>query len=450
MRDKYRDSKFYKILGFWIGKLGMPIYFRSIELTGLENIPKNHPVILTPNHENALLDALVVIIAMGTQPYSVARASAFKHTLANRFLTKIRMFPVFRMQDGKDNMDKNEELFAKFRDVLLHGKQLLIYPEGDQNMKRRLRPLKKGTFRVALDTIASSHYTLDLKIIPVGINYEDHLRSRTRLLINFGKPIDVLPFKEQNEADPLKALLALKDEVQEAIRPLMTDIQASTHFELADDMRYIVVPEMLMRRGSSIDSFANHFAVTKEWLAAVEKAEIEDQQDIRALSREYRSYKRMLQKVGLRDKVFLGGVKGFWNLKLQSVLAFLLLPLFIVGALINIIPLWISNKVRRMIVKHPNMQATFSFMGGLLFFTIFYFLIFISIWLSVGFFPALLAVTLGILLGVFAMEYYLRVKKMNYRWKLYVLKKMYPKVFNTLMEKRQKVLSHAMLLMKKY
>lgn len=448
MKDKYRESKLYKVLQWWIGKIGMPIYFRSIEVTGLENIPKNHPVIFTSNHENALLDALVVIISMGTQPYSVARASAFKHPLANRFLTKIRMFPVYRMQDGKDNMEKNEELFAKFKDVLLHHKQLLIYPEGDQSMKRRLRPLKKGTFRVALDTIASSNYSLDLKIIPVGVNYEDHLRSRTRLLINFGKPVDVLPYKERNEADPLKALMALKDEVQEAIRPLMTDIKATTHFEMADDMRYIVVPEMLMRRGLSLSSFAHHFAVSKEWLAAVEKVEMEDQQDIRALSREYRAYKRMLQKVGLRDKVFLGGAKGFWSLKLQSVLAFLLLPFFIVGAIFNIIPLWISNKIRRMIVKHPNMQATFSFMGGLLFFTIFYFIVFISIWLSVGFFPGLLAITLGLLLGVFAIEFYLRVKKMNYRWKLYVLKKMYPKVFNTLIDKRQKVLAHAMRLMK--
>lgn len=448
MKDKYRESKFYSLLQLWIGKLGMPFYFRSIEVTGLEHIPKNHPVIFTSNHENALLDALVVIIAMGTQPYSVARASAFKHPLANRFLTKIRMFPVFRMQDGKDNMEKNEELFAKFKDVLLHHKQLLIYPEGDQSMKRRLRPLKKGAFRVALDTIASSGYTLDLKIIPVGLNYEEHLRSRTRLLINFGKPIDVLPYKERNEADPLKALIALKDEVQEAIRPLMTDIKATTHFELADDMRYILAPEILLRRGLSIASFANHFTVTKEWLAAVEKAEIEDQQDIRALSKEYRAYKRMLQKVGLRDKVFIGGVKGFWNLKLQSVLAFLLLPFFIVGTLINIIPFWISNKIRRMIVKHPNMQATFSFMGGLLFFTIFYFFVFVSIWLSAGFFVALLAVTLWLLLGLIAIEFYLRVKKMNYRWKLWVLKKMYPKVYSTLVEKRQKVLSHAMFLMK--
>jgi 1-acyl-sn-glycerol-3-phosphate acyltransferase len=448
MKDKYRDSKFYSLLQLWIGKLGMPIYFRSIEVTGLENIPKNHPVIFTSNHENALLDALVVIIAMGTQPYSVARASAFKHPLANKFLTKIRMFPVYRMQDGKDNMEKNEELFAKFKDVLLHKKQLLIYPEGDQSMKRRLRPLKKGTFRVALDTIASSDYTLDLKIIPVGVNYEDHLRSRTKLLINFGKPVDVLPYKERNEADSLKALIALKDEVQEAIRPLMTDIKTTTHFELADDMRYIVVPEMLLRRGLSMRSFATNFAVTKEWLTALEKAEIEDQHDMRAFSREYKAYKRMLQKVGLRDTVFLGGVKGFWSLKLQSVLAFLLLPLFLVGAFVNVIPLWISNKIRRMIVKHPNMQATFSFMGGLLFFTIFYFVSFLTLWWSAGILIALVFIFLGPLLGVFAMEFYLRVKKMNYRWKLYVLKRMYPKIFNALVDRRQKVLSHAMRLMK--
>jgi 1-acyl-sn-glycerol-3-phosphate acyltransferase len=448
MKDKYRESKLYKLLHFWIGKIGLPIYFRRIEVSGLENIPPNHPVIFTPNHENALLDALVVIIPMGTQPYSVARASAFKHPLANKFLTKIKMFPVFRMQDGKDNMDKNEELFAKFRDVLLHGKQLLIYPEGDQSMKRRLRPLKKGAFRVALDTIALSDYTLDLKIIPVGINYENHLRSRSRLFINFGKAIDVLPYKDQNEADPLKALIALKDEVQEAIRPLMTDIITTTHFELADDMRYIVVPEMLLRRGLSIHTFANHFAMTKEWLAAVEQAEIEGQQDLRALSREYKAYKRMLQKVGLRDAVFLGGVRGFWSLKLQSVLAFLILPLFFVGALINIIPLFISNKIRRIIVKNPNMQATFSFMGGLLFFTIFYFVLFLALWWSAGILIAVAFIFLGPLLGVFAIEFYLRVKKMNYRWKLYVLKRMYPKIFNALVDRRQKVLSHAMRLMK--
>ena len=40
-------------------------YYSRVEINGVENIPRDSAVIFAPNHQNALMDALIVLFAMG-------------------------------------------------------------------------------------------------------------------------------------------------------------------------------------------------------------------------------------------------------------------------------------------------------------------------------------------------------------------------------------------------
>ncbi|HCY01414.1 MAG TPA: hypothetical protein DG754_14855 [Bacteroidales bacterium] len=68
-------SRRYYVLKLYVD-LCFKFYFKST-IEGLENIPKDKPIILAPNHQNALMDALAVLCTKTWQPVFVAPAGIF-------------------------------------------------------------------------------------------------------------------------------------------------------------------------------------------------------------------------------------------------------------------------------------------------------------------------------------------------------------------------------------
>ena len=62
-------------------------YHKEIQVHGLENIPKNKPVLFVPNHQNALIDVLLVGVDCKRNPYFLARSDIFGKSILNSFFT---------------------------------------------------------------------------------------------------------------------------------------------------------------------------------------------------------------------------------------------------------------------------------------------------------------------------------------------------------------------------
>jgi glycerol-3-phosphate O-acyltransferase/dihydroxyacetone phosphate acyltransferase len=76
-------------------------YFRNIEVTGLENMPKEGPTILCCNHSNQFIDAML-LIAQCPRPLSFCfAASSFNKPVIGYFAKKIDVIPVYRADDSK-------------------------------------------------------------------------------------------------------------------------------------------------------------------------------------------------------------------------------------------------------------------------------------------------------------------------------------------------------------
>ena len=126
-------------------------FYSEFIVIGKENIPTDVPVIFAPNHNSALMDALAIHVAA---PHDLpivflARADIFNNKIAAKILRFCKMIPAFRMRDGVENLEKNNETFIRCVEVLDHNKALGIMPEGNQGEQRKLRPLLKGIFRIA-------------------------------------------------------------------------------------------------------------------------------------------------------------------------------------------------------------------------------------------------------------------------------------------------------------
>ncbi|MFD2200689.1 lysophospholipid acyltransferase family protein [Shivajiella indica] len=182
-----------------IVKLALHIYFKRIRVFGKENLPKGKAVLIVSNHQNALIDPLLIATHTHLKPSFLTRASAFKNPIAAKLLDFIRMIPIYRVRDGIDNMGKNKETFDKSVNILLNKGSILIFGEGNHDLHRSLRPLKKGFSRIAFMTLEINH-DLDLVILPVGINYSNHKKSGSNVSIYFGKPFPATDFYPKHEA----------------------------------------------------------------------------------------------------------------------------------------------------------------------------------------------------------------------------------------------------------
>ncbi len=168
-------------------RLALPLYCRNIEVLKKEVLKyRNGPLLLAANHPNSFLDAIILCTLFDGTVYSLARGDAFKNKTAARILYLFKMFPVYRVSEGVENMEENYKTFDLCKNVFKQNGIVLIFSEGRCINEWHLRPLKKGTARLA---ISSWEDRIDLKILPVAINYSSFKKFGKNIKLNFGEMI---------------------------------------------------------------------------------------------------------------------------------------------------------------------------------------------------------------------------------------------------------------------
>ncbi|MEX1382265.1 lysophospholipid acyltransferase family protein [Lutibacter sp.] len=206
----------------YIVKTGLFFTHKKIKVFGKENIPEEGAIIFIGNHQNALLDAILIPTTTTRNIHFLTRASAFKTKIADKILRSINMIPVYRLRDGKDSMNKNIAVFEQCFEFLKDKKAIQIFAEGEHHNFRSLLPLKKGFARIILGTL-QKYPELDIKIIPVGINYDSHLNFPSSVSVYYGKPILANPYF--NIEKPDTSYKTIKAKVSSELKMLTTHIE---------------------------------------------------------------------------------------------------------------------------------------------------------------------------------------------------------------------------------
>ncbi|HEX2920304.1 MAG TPA: 1-acyl-sn-glycerol-3-phosphate acyltransferase [Bacteroidales bacterium] len=236
--EKYsaRYALLKSIAGFWHNN----VFYRKVIVSGKENIDLNESNIFAPNHQNALMDALAVLFTHKGQPIFLARSDIFKKKLVSNILYFLKILPVFRIRDGFSSLKENDKIFEKTIDVIKNKNGLVILPEGDHAGYRRLRQLKKGICRIAFQAEEASGYSLDIRIIPVGIEFSNYTRYRQVLTLNYGKPILVSDYYKNYIENPEKAFNDLRTRLSDELKKVMIHIESTDDYESIDELRSIV------------------------------------------------------------------------------------------------------------------------------------------------------------------------------------------------------------------
>src|SRR3989441_9119374 len=102
-------------------RLALRVYFRRIEVTGLENVPGDTPVIFVLNHPNALVDPAFLLCLAPRRVAFVAKAPLFRMPVIGYLVRALDSLPAYRRQDEGQDVSKNEERFVAARKLLAKG-----------------------------------------------------------------------------------------------------------------------------------------------------------------------------------------------------------------------------------------------------------------------------------------------------------------------------------------
>jgi 1-acyl-sn-glycerol-3-phosphate acyltransferase len=413
-------------LDYWLlqlyAKLCFHIYFRKVEVINRHNIPRNQPVILAPNHQNALMDAMNMVCNTSLQHVFLARADIFKGKRLIRFLTYLNIMPIYRIRDGIENVKKNDVVFEKTLQVL-HNKHnpLILFPEGNHGDKRRLRQLVKGLFRIAFQAQEKYGDLQGVKIVPVGYDYGHYTNFRTTLFVNIGEPIEVSELMDVYRENPVLAINQMRERFAIALSKQMIDIQTEEYYDLYMQLRETFNPEMRSILNITGTSLADKFRADKVMIEGLNR-ELETNPDaIRDLNTKVMDYQKGLKNSRLRDWIIGRGSDNIAELLLSVVLKLVFLPVFVFGFMHNYLPYrFTESKAKN--IKDRQFHSSFKYVIGMIVFPFWYLLIagILALTNLPGWYVLLYCVLLP-LTGIFAFHYFIRIKKFIGRWR-FVLK----------------------------
>jgi 1-acyl-sn-glycerol-3-phosphate acyltransferase len=206
-------------------KFALRIYFKRIEVTGLEHVPTKSPVIFVLNHPNALVDPVFLLCLTPRKVSFLAKAPLFRMPVLGQLIKAMDALPVYRQQDQGADVTKNEETFVAARTLLASGGTIGICPEGVSHNAPGLRPIKTGAARIALASVSTGEVP-DLQIVPAGLYYTSKTHFRSSALLYFGNAIPVKPVVLEHDGTPPRdAVRELSNRVERALREVILDAQ---------------------------------------------------------------------------------------------------------------------------------------------------------------------------------------------------------------------------------
>jgi len=235
--------------------LGLKIFCRTIHVNRPALLKTKGPLVLASNHPNAFLDAIILGSLFYQPVHFLARGDAFRKPLIRKFLNALQLIPIHRLTEGKENLSLNEASFFKCHQILSSGGIVLIFAEGLSFNQWMLRPMKKGTARIALAAMNDAGLGSKVRILPVSLNYNSFESLSKTLLIHFGEMISIKDFspdqpetKRMHQFNGLLAERLSAGMLQSATQTQIIQMLISNHQQ--EDIPFLKTMQAALNSGS--------------------------------------------------------------------------------------------------------------------------------------------------------------------------------------------------------
>jgi len=193
------------------------------KVIGAENVPRNGPVIICPNHSANLDPPMVPAFLPRGDSWSMAKSEYFKGGFITWVFRQYHAFPVVRHTADRTAL-------RRAFDILASGQALIIYPEGTRVESGVLAMPEPGAGFIAQRAacpLVPVGLTGTRECLPKGARWP----RRTRVSLTFGKPFVVLKKRadgtkitREEGADAI--MLAIAELLPEHQRGVFSDLAA--------------------------------------------------------------------------------------------------------------------------------------------------------------------------------------------------------------------------------
>ncbi len=403
-------------------------YFREVTVSRAEGIPKDKALIVLPNHTSAFMDPIVVAVHVTRPVFFLARGESFQNKLMSRLFRVLHMIPIYRREHTPDLVDQNEFIFQKCFEMMEEKGCLMIFPEGVSQMEPQLMPLKTGSARIALGAEARNDFSLDIHLLPAGINYTNSHSVQGKLFVNFGEPIRCADYKELYTQDPEEAVRKLTQRISDELSKRIVIVEDKRWQQLAFRAERLIRAEM--RTFQEIaklegEGEAGWFLTRQQILDTIDYvSKNHGETELVEIEKRVDRFHNLVKRLRLEKRFYqpLGKYKERRPGKLQIALYFILtFPLFAIGTVQHIIQYKITESLANAIVKRDDFRGSVLLALGVLIFGMFWFgysyLVYI---LTASWSIALIFLVTMPLLGVISFRYYVRIGRLisdRYVWR---------------------------------
>ena len=214
-------------------RVAFRVYYRSIRVQGMERFPPTGPVLLVANHPSSLLDPAVLVYLLSRPVHFGAKHTLFKGPFG-AVLEAFGAIPLVRAQDDRRAMRRNLEAFERYAELLREGRVTAIFPEGLTQDDPHLSPVKTGAARIALQAEDGADFTLQLTVVPVGLQFEPRRRFRADAFVRFGEPFTISDLAPLHAEARRRAVQALTDRIDVALKGVAYHIESTEQIPLVE------------------------------------------------------------------------------------------------------------------------------------------------------------------------------------------------------------------------
>lgn len=390
-----RRTIYYWFLQVIWTRANFKLFYRKIFKYNRNRIPRNEPVIMVANHQNALMDALAFASEPGQQRIFLTRADVFNKPLVEQFLYSIKMLPIFRIRDGRESLRKNEEIFELAVNIVNNKRcPLFLFPEGNHGDRRRLRPLVKGIFRIAFKAQEKYGNKPGVKIMPAGVDYEHYQKFGKSITVIYGEPIEVCEYWDEFQKNAAIGTNLLRERLASEMTKWMIDIQTEEFYETYMELREIYRPTLIDKLNLNANNALDRFNTDKELIKSLDETLESSPDKLQSLKEKVEKYTQLRKKSNLREWVFRKPKFSTLGAVFSLTAAFILSPVVIFGLINNWPIFFIPAKFSRTKIKDTQFQSTAAFGLGLVLQIIYYpilitlgFLYLPNVWLQIAYIP---------------------------------------------------------------
>jgi 1-acyl-sn-glycerol-3-phosphate acyltransferase len=354
------------------------VYFRRIEVTGLDNVPKTGGGLLVSWHPNAIVDGCLILTHFPRPIVFGARHGLFRWPLLGRAMRAIGTVPIYRKLDfaAKDE-EARREANRRSLDQLAHavagGRFVSLFPEGASHDEPSPTELKTGAARLYYRALELAPKEAPPPVIlPVGLHYDAKRLFGSNALVAFHPPLENLPPPGVSEDEQRAQVRRLTAELGRVLHEV---VYATESWELHDALhrtRKIIRAESAHRAGKpsarpDMKEKIHHFS--RVWSGYNERKKTHPRETEELKERIF-GYDADLRALGLDDheldaKSFSGSLRLVGRVLAQAVLVYLVLPpILLIGFVANLPPGAAVLAVSKLCARAAKDEASLKMLLG--------------------------------------------------------------------------------------